>query len=165
MLLSCSIAAVRFGVLCRRPDIRYVDVCDFEAAQLASFVRRLCWENYRMMCCTLEMLLRLHDCASCCPNVVASVGVYSSFVDVYNAKSNTWTRDPKGLGQARGHLAAASLPSGLVFFAGGQTSGILFMRSLQIPKCILRLFIRQQLICPAICITCCCVCVKRLEVG
>jgi hypothetical protein len=40
-------------------------------------------------------------------------------VDVYNASSNSWTSYPTGLGLARGYLAAASLPSGLVFFAGG----------------------------------------------
>ena len=40
-------------------------------------------------------------------------------MDVYNATSNSWIRFPNGLGIARGLLAAASLPSGLVFFAGG----------------------------------------------
>jgi hypothetical protein len=40
-------------------------------------------------------------------------------VDVYNATSNSWIRFPNGLGIARRELAAASLPSGLVFFAGG----------------------------------------------
>jgi hypothetical protein len=48
---------------------------------------------------------------------------YSTFVDMYNATSNSWSRHPTGLGQARGALAAASLPSGLVFFAGGLVSG------------------------------------------
>jgi hypothetical protein len=38
---------------------------------------------------------------------------------VYNASNNSWASYPTGLGQARGYLAAASLPSGLVFFAGG----------------------------------------------
>ena len=38
---------------------------------------------------------------------------------MYNATSNSWTTFPTGLGQARSSLAAASLPSGLVFFAGG----------------------------------------------
>jgi hypothetical protein len=42
---------------------------------------------------------------------------------MYNATSNNWTRIPNGLGQARGNLAAAALPSGLVIFAGG-TSGV-----------------------------------------
>ncbi len=45
--------------------------------------------------------------------------VASSVVDMYNATSNSWTSFPNGLGQARSHLAGASLPSGLVFFAGG----------------------------------------------
>ena len=40
---------------------------------------------------------------------------------MYNATSNSWTTFPNGLGQARFGLAAASLPSGLVFFAGGWT--------------------------------------------
>lgn len=47
----------------------------------------------------------------------------SADVDIYNASSNSWTSDPAGLGQTRSRLAAASLPSGLVFFAGGVTSG------------------------------------------
>ena len=49
----------------------------------------------------------------------ASDGSFSARVDVYNASSNSWASYPTGLGQARGYLAAASLPSGLVFFAGG----------------------------------------------
>ena len=53
----------------------------------------------------------------------SSFGGSSSYVDVYNATSNSWTRFPAGLGQARARLAAASLPSGLVFFAGGIASG------------------------------------------
>ena len=42
---------------------------------------------------------------------------------MYNASSNSWTTFPNGLGQARHSLAAAALPSGLVFFAGGFSSG------------------------------------------
>ena len=53
----------------------------------------------------------------------ASDGSFSARVDVYNASSNSWASYPTGLGQARGLLAAASLPSGLVFFAGGEQSG------------------------------------------
>jgi hypothetical protein len=53
----------------------------------------------------------------------ASGGSFSARVDVYNASSNSWASYPTGLGQARGYLAAASLPSGLVFFAGGEQSG------------------------------------------
>ena len=44
-------------------------------------------------------------------------------MDVYNATSNSWIRFPNGLGIARRELAAASLPSGLVFFAGGWNQG------------------------------------------
>jgi hypothetical protein len=51
----------------------------------------------------------------------ASGNSLSSFVDMYNATSNNWTSFPEGLGQARYNLAGASLPSGLVFFAGGIT--------------------------------------------
>ena len=40
---------------------------------------------------------------------------------MYNTTSNSWTTFPTGLGQARSQFAAASLPSGLVFFAGGYT--------------------------------------------
>ena len=54
----------------------------------------------------------------------SSVDVFSTFVDIYNAASNSWTRHPKGLVHARGFLTAASLSSGLVFFAGGRTSGM-----------------------------------------
>jgi hypothetical protein len=49
---------------------------------------------------------------------------------VYNASSNSWASYPTGLGQARAALAAASLPSGLVFFAGGlfhSISGVIFL--------------------------------------
>jgi hypothetical protein len=66
------------------------------------------------------------DCAAsgcCCTYVSLSVFGASSYVDVYNATSNSWTRLPAGLGEARYDLAAASLPSGLVFFAGGRSSG------------------------------------------
>lgn len=48
---------------------------------------------------------------------------FSADVDIYNASSNSWTSDPAGLGQTRSRLAATSLPSGLVFFAGGVTTG------------------------------------------
>jgi hypothetical protein len=48
---------------------------------------------------------------------------HSALVDVYNATNNSWTRFPNGLGLARRELAAASLPSGLVFFAGGWNQG------------------------------------------
>ncbi len=47
----------------------------------------------------------------------------TAFVDIYNSTSNSWTVHPKGLGEGRSGLAAASLPWGLVFFAGGVTSG------------------------------------------
>ena len=46
-------------------------------------------------------------------------GYFSADVDMYNATSNNWTHFPAQLGHARYGLAAASLPSGLVFFAGG----------------------------------------------
>ena len=48
---------------------------------------------------------------------------HSALVDVYNATSNSWIQFPNGLGIARRELAAASLPSGLVFFAGGWNQG------------------------------------------
>jgi hypothetical protein len=48
---------------------------------------------------------------------------FSSYVDIYNSTSNSWIRLPEGLGQSRCALVAASLSSGLVFFAGGRTSG------------------------------------------
>ena len=56
-------------------------------------------------------------------DVCTSGGIQSAFVDVYNAASNSWVRYPEGLVQARSFFAATSIPSGAVFFAGGQTSG------------------------------------------
>jgi hypothetical protein len=44
---------------------------------------------------------------------------FSTYADVYNASSDSWTSYPSGLGLSRGFLAAASLPMGLIFFAGG----------------------------------------------
>ena len=62
----------------------------------------------------------VYDLIACvCINVSATGSDESSFVDMYNATSNSWTRNPAGLGQARTDLSAASLPSGLVIFAGG----------------------------------------------
>ncbi len=72
-------------------------------------------------------MLRDADAAACmwwveiCTDTCASGGAYSSYVDMYNVTSNSWTTYPEGLGQARGYLAGASLASGLVFFAGGAT--------------------------------------------
>ncbi len=63
-----------------------------------------------------------HVCASTFSECVSG-DVPSSYVDMYNATSNSWTTYPAGLGQARYNLAAASLASGLVFFAGGTTGG------------------------------------------
>jgi hypothetical protein len=57
-------------------------------------------------------------------DTVESGDGYSAHVDVYNASSNTWTSYPAGLGKARAFLAAASLPSGIVLFAGGYLSGV-----------------------------------------
>ncbi len=58
-----------------------------------------------------------------CSDACASGSGPSSFVDMYNATSNTWTSYPTGLGQARSYITGASLASGLVFFAGGWLSG------------------------------------------
>jgi hypothetical protein len=49
---------------------------------------------------------------------------FSADVDMYNVTSNNWTHFPNQLGLGRYGLAAASLPSGLVFFAGGYTLGV-----------------------------------------
>jgi hypothetical protein len=51
------------------------------------------------------------------------LNVQSSHVDIYNSSSNSWSSIATGLGQARGYLAATSLPSGVVFFAGGYVTG------------------------------------------
>jgi hypothetical protein len=56
--------------------------------------------------------------------VLISDNGFSTWVDFYHATNNSWTSNPSGLGQARGALAAAALASGLVFFAGGGTTGI-----------------------------------------
>ncbi len=55
----------------------------------------------------------------------ASGGGPSLHVDIYNETSNSWTTYITGLGQAREYLAAASLASGLVIFAGGWSGGCL----------------------------------------
>lgn len=47
----------------------------------------------------------------------------SSYADLYDSAKKRWSRYPSGLGQARSSLAAASLPSGLVIFAGGVSAG------------------------------------------
>ena len=54
-----------------------------------------------------------------CTDACVSGSGPSSYVDMYNATSNSWTTYPAGLGQSRNFLAGASLGSGLVFFAGG----------------------------------------------
>jgi hypothetical protein len=54
------------------------------------------------------------------PDERATVFGESARVDVYNASSNSWTSYPTGLREARGRLVSTSLPSGLVFFAGGR---------------------------------------------
>ncbi len=76
-----------------------------------------------ILCCCVPLML-LHTACVCgggCADACASGGAVSAYVDMYNATSNRWTTFPTGLGQARQYLAAASLPSGLVFFAGGDT--------------------------------------------
>jgi hypothetical protein len=78
--------------------------------------------------CRLLMLLR--ECLWGCGcwadarSTGGGGGFSSSVVDMYNATSNSWTSFPNGLRQARYDLAGASLPSGLVFFAGGAVSGV-----------------------------------------
>ncbi len=66
----------------------------------------------------------------------------SSYVDMFNVTNNSWTRFPEGLGQNRYELAAASLPSGLVFFAGGLSQNSAQMTSglaKRMPKLFCRL--------------------------
>jgi hypothetical protein len=62
-----------------------------------------------------------------CTDACVSGSGPSSYVDMYNATSNTWTSYSTGLGQARTLLAGASLASGLVFFAGGSSSALFVM--------------------------------------
>ncbi len=57
------------------------------------------------------------------PDACSSDSGYSAHTDIYNSSSASWTSDRSGLGQARSYIGIASLPSGLVFFAGGETSG------------------------------------------
>jgi hypothetical protein len=71
-------------------------------------------------CC--EMLL-LRAAIASRADTCASGGHFVAAVDIYNATSNSWIYLPAGLGQIRYRLAAASLPSGLVLFAGGVTPG------------------------------------------
>ncbi len=55
----------------------------------------------------------------------SGVAMRSAYVDLYDVTKKSWSRYPSGLGQARSSLAAASLPSGLVFFGGGVSAGSL----------------------------------------
>jgi hypothetical protein len=82
------------------------------------------------LCCSFEAVALISNCYQECVEVFQtfltlskSGGIQSAFVDVYNAASNSWARYPEGLVQARSFFAATSIPSGAVFFAGGQTSG------------------------------------------
>ena len=63
---------------------------------------------------------------SFCSNTCAPAAGSSAYVDMYNATSNRWIRYPEGLAEARYYLAASSLPSGLVLFAGGLKTGAFF---------------------------------------
>jgi hypothetical protein len=54
---------------------------------------------------------------------LSSSNLQTAFVDIYNASNNIWSRIPNGLGLARHRVEGASLPSGLVFFAGGSVNG------------------------------------------
>jgi hypothetical protein len=58
-----------------------------------------------------------------CADALVQGNLYTAHVDIYNTTNRSWTSDSRGLGQARSHLAAASLPSGLAFFAGGWRPG------------------------------------------
>ncbi len=65
---------------------------------------------------------------------------------MYNATSDSWTRFPEGLGQAREYLSSSSLPSGLVFFAGGASSGA--MKRLELvhrKRCLTFALLRSRL--------------------
>ena len=58
-------------------------------------------------------------CACLMPCVVGN-NVYSSVVDIFNVRAGTWST--AALSQARGYLAATSLPdAGVAIFAGGRT--------------------------------------------
>ncbi len=96
--------------------------CDCQL-RLVSFCCRELTTTVLLRCC-VPLLLRA--CVGGCSDACASdwwnsaTGDNCFYVDMYSATSNSWTRFPTGLGQARTRLAAASLPSqGLVFFAGG----------------------------------------------
>jgi len=79
--------------------------------------------TFLLRCCVPLMLLVCVCVKSCADEYAcASDSGYSTYMDMYNATRNSWTKFPAGLGQARAWLAAASLPSGLVFFAGGLSS-------------------------------------------
>jgi hypothetical protein len=70
----------------------------------------------------------------CCSDACISIEGSTAHVDIYNATSNSWFRFPEGLGQSRYALAATSLLSGLVFFAGGSKGS---------RNCIYALFLRR----------------------
>jgi hypothetical protein len=67
--------------------------------------------------------------------------MFSSYVDVYDSTADEWIRHPQGLGLARSNLAAASLSSGLAFFAGGSTGNTLSFIYGLLPSCLRRFVI------------------------
>jgi hypothetical protein len=87
-----------------------------------TYVHLWCTESCHPFVFVTLVAIRTHDVAGLF-DVQVLGGRLSAHVDMYNASSNSWSRYPAGLGQARELLAAASLPSGLVFFAGGISVG------------------------------------------
>ncbi len=83
---------------------------------------------------------------------------FSTYVDMYNATSNTWLNFRVGLGQARHSLAAAALPSGLVFFAGGFSSGAadVVHGFAVLVACVCRAALLRRLLGNLCCCCCCC---------
>ena len=121
--ISRRVVAVGPGVLRRRLRCEKLRACC--AAAAACWCVACVWAGEISATdvlprCRLLMLLRecLWGCG-CWADARSTGSVSSSVVDMYNATSNSWTSFPNGLSQARQYLAGASLPSGLVFFAGG----------------------------------------------
>jgi hypothetical protein len=69
--------------------------------------------------CVSEGGVAVFATCACLMPCAANGGSYSNVVDIFNVRSGTWST--AALSQARGYLAATSLPdAGVAIFAGGK---------------------------------------------
>ena len=118
------VAATEPGDICWRRGVRYDELYSSFAHEMYVFEVQLNGPGRLFVYLNASDAAEVGYLGQMLANDCASGGDFSAHADVYNATSNRWTRYPTGLGQARGYFSAASLPSGLVFFAGGRTTGV-----------------------------------------